>query len=198
MDGDEKEIGGEYEVQLPDIKPLHKGRSGVLDPGTPLPNDVVTPFQTLAADNSTGFKMSELGITFGADADHGRPLREKIAESDWSPEVEEFTRVKAVRFDGGPFDGIVRAFNSFELMTNESGLLYFPREVRGEIEQCVYRIVLKEREKPLLAAEASDEEKAAHRALPREWDWVGDYVGKRKCPVPMVNGIRKVSPQAGA
>jgi hypothetical protein len=105
-----------------------------------------------------------------------------------SDETEQFLNRKLVRFKGGPLDGM---FDSEIVYSDENGLLYFFREVRGEIEQCVYRIVLKEREKPLLAAEASDEEKAAHRALPREWDWVGDYVGKRKCPVPMVNGIRK-------
>ncbi len=145
-------------------------------------------------------KNRQMAANRGDVASYGEQRRQEYrgmspARSALTGELEEFTRVREITFKDGPFDKIIRPFNAFELMSSESGLLYFFREFHGEIEQCIYRIILKERKKPELKPDASDEERAAHRAIPTEYDWIGEYVGKRRCPVPTVNGIRKVSPQ---
>ncbi len=107
-----------------------------------------------------------------------------------SPEFREFYASKSVHLKGGPLDGVAYGVGA---TADPDCLLYFFREVRGEIEQAVYRIVLVEREKAPLGEDATDEERKAWRELPKVFDWVGEWVGKRKCLTVQVNGIRKGS-----
>jgi hypothetical protein len=99
----------------------------------------------------------------------------------------DFARYKQVVLEDGPLDKcMVRA-----CIIDPDGLLYFFRNNgRGEIEQAVYRVALVEKER-------TAEEVKAGKA--REWDWVGQYVGKRRVITRMVSGVMKgPSPQQAA
>lgn len=90
-----------------------------------------------------------------------------------------FSDKKEIVLKGGPCaDAVLDAF-----ATDADGLIYFFRNNGlGRIEQAVYRVVLEE-------VERTEEERKAGKVV--EWKWVGEYVGKRYMPQPMVNGVRK-------
>lgn len=93
----------------------------------------------------------------------------------------KFGECKSIVFKGGPLDGLVYSAAT----TDADGLIYFFRNSgTGRIEQAVYRVTLEE-------ISRTDEERRAGKI--QEFNWIGEYVGKRYMPVPMVNGIRKGS-----
>jgi hypothetical protein len=129
-----------------------------------------------------------MAATYGESRLH---IPRKLSPAD--QESIDFHQPKTIHLKGGPLDG---GYDDY-LTTDSDGHLYFFRNNHGEIEQCVYRIVLKEKEREKLSDAATDDERAAYRkkwaGVEPEWDWVGEYVGKRRVIKREVNGIRKGS-----
>lgn len=144
----------------------------------PLEVELAEPDGVKASAGSAGHALRDILRELTGDAT--QPVQ---AVGFYQGEVEpwRFSDNKEIVLKGGPCVGAV--LDAFA--TDADGLIYFFRNNGlGRIEQAVYRVVLEE-------VERTEEERKAGEVV--EWKWVGEYVGKRYMPQPMVNGVRKGS-----
>ncbi len=96
------------------------------------------------------------------------------------PRPDPYREFKSLRFIGGPADG---SFGQYLEMPADGVICFFTDNGKGGVEQAVYRIILKE-------IERTDDEKKY--GVPQAWEWIGDFMGKRRYIAPqVVNGIRR-------